>query len=297
MDDLDIYSLDNKYYQKLGEVWDHETKDFKVLYKPLYYCESKMGSFEAHYLAVSTFVRWNSKFLKINNNELQNLQEDVKCHIVSFAAVKEFHTRGLSSISYELPDVMKTTKPSILWSEDSTANVENNNDRLIRSLSLTDSGFGSRSLKEYFTMDFALQFKDQIINHLKVSTTRVLDSTIIGSEPYLERLVTAVLKQSTNVYNDDTSNSIDNNLSTRNIKVRATTNYKLDEALGKYIFGIIEVYKVVKILVKDITLAMAKREQFDTIAEFVLCLRSFYPTLSENHQVFVFDFRYVGSTV
>lgn len=58
-----IYYLPPYYYQKLGEVWDHEIKDFKIFYKPLYSCESKVNSYEAHHLAVSTFERWYRRFI------------------------------------------------------------------------------------------------------------------------------------------------------------------------------------------------------------------------------------------
>ena len=49
----------------LGHAWDHEVQDFKVVYRPLYHCSSKEGSFEAHVLAVSHFSRWEDKFVRV----------------------------------------------------------------------------------------------------------------------------------------------------------------------------------------------------------------------------------------
>jgi hypothetical protein len=60
--ELQVYELKGQYYQLLGHAWDHETKDFKVIYRPLYHCEASEGRFEAHVLASSHFSRWESKF-------------------------------------------------------------------------------------------------------------------------------------------------------------------------------------------------------------------------------------------
>lgn len=65
-----VYSIDDKYYQVMGHAWDHEVKDFKVLYRPLYHCQEKAGSFEAHTLAVSHFSRWESKFKPVDVDQL-----------------------------------------------------------------------------------------------------------------------------------------------------------------------------------------------------------------------------------
>ncbi|CAD7933350.1 unnamed protein product [Amoebophrya sp. A25] len=61
----DIWELKGEYYQVLGHAWDHEVKDFKVIYRPLYHCTAKPDRFQAHYMAASHFSRWESKFNKV----------------------------------------------------------------------------------------------------------------------------------------------------------------------------------------------------------------------------------------
>ena len=99
-----IYTLGGKFYQKLGEVWDHETKDFKVLYKPLYCCGSKSGSFEAHHLAVSTFNRWELKFTQVTDENVR-LPSDVMKHLVPPTFVN-----GLTSGNANLPKDSRQAK-------------------------------------------------------------------------------------------------------------------------------------------------------------------------------------------
>eukprot|EP00961_Rhodomonas_salina_P058450 785333-Rhodomonas_salina.3 len=60
-----VFELGGLYYELLGFAWDHHVKDFKVLYRPLYDCAAKKGSFESHVLAVSHFSRWEEKFKKV----------------------------------------------------------------------------------------------------------------------------------------------------------------------------------------------------------------------------------------
>eukprot|EP00854_Cymbomonas_tetramitiformis_P002830 gene2830-3628_t len=60
-----VYELNGLHYQVLGHAWDHEIKDFKVVYRPLYHCVSEPARFEAHVLAVSHFSRWESKFNRV----------------------------------------------------------------------------------------------------------------------------------------------------------------------------------------------------------------------------------------
>jgi len=45
----------------IGHAWNHETRDFDIIYRPLYHCEPKSGIFEAHLFAISTFTRWKEK--------------------------------------------------------------------------------------------------------------------------------------------------------------------------------------------------------------------------------------------
>lgn len=81
----DIWELKGQYYQVIGHAWDHEVKEFKVVYRPLYHCEAKPGSFEAHYLAVSHFSRWEEKFRKVNledKEERTKIPEDARKRIL-----------------------------------------------------------------------------------------------------------------------------------------------------------------------------------------------------------------------
>lgn len=70
----EIYECGGRHYHLLGYVWDHEVKDFKVLYRTLYECGAKAGCYEAHALAVSTFERWQARFRRV---ELDSLPSDV----------------------------------------------------------------------------------------------------------------------------------------------------------------------------------------------------------------------------
>ena len=64
-----IYELNGEYYQVLGHAWDHEVKEFKVVYRPLYHCTAKKTRFPAHNLAVSHFSRWEEKFNRVTTKE------------------------------------------------------------------------------------------------------------------------------------------------------------------------------------------------------------------------------------
>ena len=66
----EVYELKGQYYQRLGDAWDHETKQFKVVYRPLYHCEAACGRFEAHVLATSHFSRWEEKFKAVDTSSL-----------------------------------------------------------------------------------------------------------------------------------------------------------------------------------------------------------------------------------
>ena len=61
----ECYELKGEYYQVIGHAWDHQTKDFKVIYRPLYHCPSAVDRFEAHVLAASHFERWEDKFKRV----------------------------------------------------------------------------------------------------------------------------------------------------------------------------------------------------------------------------------------
>lgn len=70
-----VYELKGEYYQVLGHAWDHEVKDFKVVYRPLYHCPASAERFEGHVLAISHFSRWEEKFHRV---EISNLPPAVR---------------------------------------------------------------------------------------------------------------------------------------------------------------------------------------------------------------------------
>ena len=74
----EIWELNGDYYQVIGHAWDHEVKDFKVVYRPLYHCTAKPDRFEAHYMAVSHFSRWEEKFRKVPDEEMDKIPKEVQ---------------------------------------------------------------------------------------------------------------------------------------------------------------------------------------------------------------------------
>jgi predicted metalloenzyme YecM len=68
-----VFELKGQYYQILGHAWDHQIKDFKVVYRPLYHCAAAEGRFEAHTLACSHFERWDAKFRRLSPEEVAQL--------------------------------------------------------------------------------------------------------------------------------------------------------------------------------------------------------------------------------
>ena len=67
---LRFFHLKGKYYQWLGDAWDHDSKDFKPCYRPLYSCDAKADRFEAHVLAVRSFEKWEQMFAPCTYEEL-----------------------------------------------------------------------------------------------------------------------------------------------------------------------------------------------------------------------------------
>jgi len=65
-----VYELNGLYYQKLGEAWNHGSKCFQIIYRPLYHCKRQPGRFEAHLLAISNFDRFETKFAKVDWKEV-----------------------------------------------------------------------------------------------------------------------------------------------------------------------------------------------------------------------------------
>lgn len=262
---VDVYILADNYYQKLGEVWDHEVKDFKVLYKPLYACDVKPGSFEAHYLAVSTFERWSLKFVQLSLADINELPAEVSCRIVSTQALRELASGWLS-----YPQHTTHLPPGIMGHR---ARVVIESDPAI-TLHSTESGYGTRSHKRYHTIDFAAQFESVILEGKKVATTRVTNTTAVGSEPHLNNLVQHML-----------------NNSGENTTVRATTT---DSTTGvSRVFAKLEITEIEIKKFGDLSIELAAMELFDSIAELQNCLLSFYPSLLPTDKVVVFYFRLI----
>lgn len=258
----DIYHLKGRYYQKLGEAWDHEVKDFKVLYKPLYACDSKQGSFEAHFLATSTFERWTQKFEKLTPADIHTLPPAVTAYIVSVTAIDNLGVGERpfpSTTTYSLPAGMSHRRASVTVEENHTTNT----------LSGTDSGFGSRSHKKYYTLDFSPEFENMILSGEKTATTRVISSSVEGAEPSLADLACSII----------------GNRSGKNIIVRATTGS------DSRIFALLEIIGVEYKKYSSLTDELARIEQFDSVTELKQCLLRFYPSISESDDVAIFYFK------
>ena len=274
--DIDsLYILNDKYYQKLGEVWDHETKDFKILYKPLYNCNSKKGSFEAHHLATSTFERWNRKFIKVK--ELEELPNELKVYLVSNKCIEE--------ISNGNPTLPLNSKPISTNIQIASAKITINIEDIPTSSSSTpthigqsDSGYGSRSLIPYFSIHFDIKWKDMILTGRKSATTRILKSK---------------LKSNNNEYEPDLLSLVDevnNNISKGGVGVVVKCLCGGGENKPCEMFGNILVSKVEVRSVENLSIELANIEQFDTISEFIDCLKSYYPDLTLKDKVHVFHF-------
>jgi uncharacterized protein YqfB (UPF0267 family) len=279
-----VYVLDSKYYQKLGEghyshfiitifdlllsVWDHETKDFKVLYKPLYRCGSKPGSFEAHHLAVSTFIRWESKFIHLPNCRLRDLPADVQQHLVSSNCVAHMSV-GNGSLplqSTPFPSSMAKGSAGVHINIQDPSEAAERETATCRSI----SGFGSRSLTPYYVMDFSAQFQDIIKQGLKTATTRVLREGVEGGEPELMRLVHALAT------------------SDEGVRVQAVSdNHETDPP---EVFATLLVTAVQSVNFEDLTETLAATEQFGSLLEFKDCLRGFYPWITDKDEVWIFYF-------
>lgn len=260
---VEVYHLSGKYYQKLGEAWDHEVKDFKVLYKPLYDCNSKQGSFEAHYLAVSPFERWSKKFEKITDDDITNLSLAVREYLVQSPAVGELAAgcRSFPLTTTLLPEGMERCRASV--------SVES--DRELSKCS-TESGYGARSHYPYHTINFAAMFVDMILDGRKSATTRFVTPTAVGAEPVLNNLVQSFISSSTP---DD-------------IVVRATTT---DASSGiTTVFAELRLRGMEVKKFGDLSLELARLEQFDTVEEFKSCLLKFYPSLTSDDNVTTFYF-------
>ena len=282
-----IYTLESKYYQKLGEgmtsqinipcigviyviiVWDHETKDFKVLYKPMYCCGSKKGSFEAHHLAVSTFERWERKFTPVHICRLEELPAHVRIHVVSSKSVLDLSSGNdsLPLASVPLPPQMQKSSSQIsVTASEPTSAILSSGQTICRS----DSGYGSRSLVPYYVLDFSLHFKDIIQQGKKRATTRVLKAGVEGGEPHLMELVRAL----------DVQPSV-------GVVVQAVCD---DDTSPALVFATLRVSSVEEVAFANLTQEIAEIEQFSTLDEFRACLRGFYPWIGDDDKVHVFYF-------
>jgi hypothetical protein len=73
----EVWELKGEYYQVLGHAWDHEVKDFKVCYRPLYHCVAAAGRFEGHVLACSHYSRWESKFRRLKGATVSEIESQL----------------------------------------------------------------------------------------------------------------------------------------------------------------------------------------------------------------------------
>jgi hypothetical protein len=120
--DLRIFVLKGQYYQLLGHAWDHETKDFKVIYRPLYHCKAAEGRFEAHTLASSHFSRFESKFQAVSWAQVPNEAKAFVLHgpfsydpSWSFSADSNpLPMHGASHNRSGIPSVTRSHQPPIL---------------------------------------------------------------------------------------------------------------------------------------------------------------------------------------
>ena len=298
-----VYVLDSKYYQKIGEVWDHETKDFKILYKPLYCCPSKTGSYEAHHLATSTFERWNRKFSLVRSCDIESLPAEVKSHVVATRSVQDLSAgnNSLPLLSTELPKTMQkgSTRVTTIIEEPplpvshrplsasassasvsvphATATTVTDNITCCRSI----SGFGSRSLTPYFLMDFSPEFQMMIIKGLKKATTRILKPNVENGEPHLQRIVNALKEQ-------EQHQQQQLHVSRRGVVASAVSDE--DDSMAAEVFAVIRITSVECMLFSEITPELATIEQFASLDSFKACLRTFYPWIQDDDAVHVFHF-------
>ena len=94
-----VFALGGKYYQLLGHVWSHTTRDFEVLYRPLYDCGPKPGSFEGHALATSSLARWDAKFVACDPADLPPAAAARLLRLPEKGASRTFFSPRLSSTS------------------------------------------------------------------------------------------------------------------------------------------------------------------------------------------------------
>eukprot|EP00439_Symbiodinium_sp_Y106_P033688 s442_g4.t1 len=129
----EYYECSGAFYQVLGHAWDHFRRDFCVVYRPLYHCEAKEGSFEAHVLATSHFERFDEKFRRV-----------------------DFDAMSMDARSLALPgpfwhDKFWGLRPHVVPAEGGTAAVMLQSRFLPEVKSVhtgTTSGYGSRSHEE-----------------------------------------------------------------------------------------------------------------------------------------------------
>lgn len=129
------------------------------------------------------------------------------------------------------------------------------------------------NMAQKYVLDFHSDFKTVILEGKKKATTRILDGSIEGSEPILNQLVDAF-----NVNVDSKESPF--------IVAASCTN---DEE-GFHIFGELVITRIEVCTVNDITVEIACSEDFINVFDFVECLRRFYPTLSDDNVVHVFQF-------
>ena len=296
----ELYELGGRLYQKLGEVWDHAAKDFRVLYKPLYRCASKPGSFEAHHLATSSFERWERKFTRVERSGgvsegvsggvreevSEGVSEEVEQHVVSGE-----HVRALSAGNPSLPLHSRPLPAAMLRGSARVTTVVEEPGTAppppAPQPCRSDSGYGSRSLEPYYVMDFAAEFQQMIIEGKKTATTRVLKDGVVNGEPELLNIVKALAAQREMCVDSRSEQKGELNY----VEVRAVSAGSQnggDSPLD--VFALLRVTSVETMLFSQVTPKLAAIEQFPSVDSFQACLRSFYPWIGDSDEVYVFHF-------
>lgn len=303
LEGLDLYYLDGIYYQKLGEVWDHDIKDFKVLYKLLYSCGARAGSYEAHTLAISSFQRWSSKFIPISLLPSDHhFPQEITPYLVSRKAIDEL-TQGSSASAS--PSHSKETIPfsshllngTVTNSIVCTARKTPADYGLPPDMKLYQSisGYGTRAHQPYHAIHFDSKWKGLILSGQKNATTRILSEEIIGGEPHLQDLVQRLER------NPDLDLLVQAicdielpptpPLSDTTSPTSLLSSLQVDDSrLPSEVFASLHVHKVMEYSVRDLPLEVALIENFSDLPSFLACLRGYYPSLTDESRVHVFHF-------
>eukprot|EP01064_Diplonema_japonicum_P031840 TRINITY_DN5828_c3_g1_i1.p1 TRINITY_DN5828_c3_g1~~TRINITY_DN5828_c3_g1_i1.p1 ORF type:complete len:230 (+),score=56.49 TRINITY_DN5828_c3_g1_i1:46-690(+) len=60
-----------QYYQVIGHSWDQTTKDFQVLYRPLFHCKAALYKHEAHLFGTAPLSYFGGEYISYQDLDLQ----------------------------------------------------------------------------------------------------------------------------------------------------------------------------------------------------------------------------------